>query len=261
MKKHNQIFAAALAVLMGAFAFAGCSNSGTPQPQPTAAPTEAPAETTLPQLETVNLDTESKSDTKEENYSIVGDGDNSKLKMDITLFDKTYTVGETKVQTLFNDGWGKDSESWEEVNLDEKIEYKKSGPYGLELDNNTTEMKISYKNLAETFAKPADCIVSSMTFSGKPEATMKKAGAKIFGKTLDLSSCTDIEKLEAALKKSVGGASVESRKYTYSSYYYYTIELNGIGKVKIDATQDNEKQTLSNLSVYFNLDYDYTYKG
>ena len=186
--------------------------------------------------------------------AVTGSGDNSKLALSMTLFDVEYTLGKSKVKDLSDHEWGYDPESWKNVDMDKKIEYKEvpSDSYGKKMDNDTTEISLSYKNLSETFATPANCEITSLDFSGSPDAAIAKAGVKILGGKIDLTTCTDVSKLESALGTALSSYTKKSDDYSSFTSIDYKFELKD-GKGSISVQNDKEKNVISKITA--SLDY------
>ena len=199
------------------------------------------------------------SSEEETKQTITGTGDNTKLPYTMTLFDVEYTVGHSRVKELFDNSWGMDPEDWKDVDLEEKIEYKMTGGSYKTLDNNTTEVTISYKNLAETFATPEDCVISMMSFEGSPDGAIKKAGVKLFGGKVDLSQLTTFDEIDTAFK-SVFSSFDKELIYDsdYITSYSYEAELPD-GKVRVYASYYNEDKKMDSIEVTMDLNYDFTY--
>lgn len=203
----------------------------------------------------------SKASSKEETAeTVTGTGDNASLAFSMTLFDKEYVVGKNRVKDLADNDWGYDPEDWKDVDMEEKIEYKMNGGSYKSMDNSTTEVTISYKNLAETFATPENCVITMMEFKGSPDGAISKAGVKLFGGKVDLSKCTSFEELDAAFKAACSSF-VKEKKYEseYTTSYTYEAELTD-GKLRIYASFDNKESKMKDIDTTLTLNYDFTYK-
>ena len=186
-------------------------------------------------------------------------GDNSTAVFSMTLFDVEYIVGHSRVKDLTDNNWGYDAESWKEIDMDKKIEYKEKGGYSLKLDNNTTDLKISYENLAQTYAKPEECVISEMEFKGTPDGTIGKAGLKILGGKVDLTKCTSFDEIDNSLKAVLSDYEKEQLYDSeYSASYTYKAELPA-GRLSIYANFDKKDNKMGDIDVTLDLNSEFVY--
>lgn len=195
------------------------------------------------------------SSQKEGENTISGTGNNSALSPSMTLFDVEYTLGKSRVKDLMEHEWGRDPESWKDVDMDQKIEYKDrtaGNYYNKKLDNDTTEVTISYENLAETFATPENCVITKMQFEGSPDGTIGKAGVKLFGGKIDLATCTTPDKLETALGSALSSYTKEESDYSSFTSTVYKFDVKN-GSVYMYTNTDKDTNTLSKIDT--TIDY------
>lgn len=264
MKMTKRIIAVVMAVAMLSALLVGCSfgnssnNSNTANNANNANNNNSSSAADSAVSSAVSSAASSEEDTEE---TIQGTGDNTSLDLSMTLFDVEYIVGKSRVKDLSDNDWGYDPEDWKDVDMDEKIEYKMNGGSYKSMDNSTTEVTISYKNLAETFATPEQCILSMLEFKGSPDGAIVKAGVKLFGGKVDLSTCTSFDEMDTAFK-AVCSTFVKEKQYEseYTTSYTYEAELTD-GNMRIYASFDNKANTMKDIDVTLTLNYDYTYQA
>lgn len=238
----KKIIAIVMAVAIIASLLAACGNSDNNNNNNTNSSSEADS----------GADSAASSQADGEN-SISGTGNNDTAVLSMTLFDVEYTLGKSKVKDLVDHDWGYDPDSWKDVDMDKKIEYKQDGEYSKKMDNNTTEITISYDNLAETYAAPADCVLTQIDFDGETDGAIAKAGVKILGGKVDLTTCTTTEKFETALNSVLSTYSKEDSDYSTFVSSSYKFELkNGNGYIHTQV--DKEKNTITKFSVMLHYD-------
>ena len=185
-----------------------------------------------------------------------GKGDNDNLPLNVSLFGKEYTLGKTTVKELSADSWGKDSESWKEVDETKKIEFKDNGPSGLEMDNNTAEIRIRYRNLVDTFAVPEDCVLSELEFEGTLDGSCKKTDFSFFGGKIKPTDYTSLADLHEAMNNVLGMYKFKEEESEYSITNTYQIETKN-GRFYIYGYQSKSDNSIKiDFSMY--LSYDYT---
>ena len=259
MKMTKRILAIVMVVAMLAVLLVGCSNK--PNNNNTANNTNSSAADSAVSSATSSAASSAASSQKEGEETFSGTGDNSKAVLSMTLFDKEYTLGKSRVKDLSDNDWGYDPEDWKDIDMEKKIEYKQTGGSYLTMDNSTTEIEISFKNLAETFAVPEQCILTRLQFKGSPDGAITKAGVKIFGGKIDLTKCTSFDELDSQLKSTL--SSYVREKQTDSEYtlsYTYKAETKD-GKFYMYASFDKKENKMKNIDTSFDLNYDYTYQA
>lgn len=179
---------------------------------------------------------------------VSGNGDNASLPLSVTLFDAEYTIGESTVQDLFDQDWGKDPEAWKKIDLSVPVESGEVGGSYLTIDKTTTEAYISFINLSDEPAVPAKCALSMIDFKGSTEGGLKKAGVKCLGSKLTLADITSPEKMEMELSAICSSYKKGKVKLPGYSFYYYVVELDG-GKVRFDVTVKNDSQEITSINV------------
>lgn len=195
---------------------------------------------------------------KNEYETIEGTGNSADVPLTMTLFGVEYTVGESKVKDLVDNGWGYDSESWKDIDMDKEIEYKDGMKQNKTLDNNTTEVSIQYKNLADTFAVPEDCIVSFMAFAGSINGSISKAEVKIMDENLELSSITTVEDFDEALKAEFSSFKKRAGYYGDNTYDY-KCNIDDVGEYWF-TLHTSDGSEITKFFVYEKLSDDYTMK-
>ena len=190
----------------------------------------------------------------ESDYQVDGTGDSSSRNLTINLFDQDITIGKTTVGELMDNKWGTDPETWEDVDMDAKVEYKVDSFSGKVMDKGTIEITIAFKNLTDSFTDIRGCILTSISIRGL--ANMQKGNLTFLD---GMENSDSIEEFESNLKSKVSSYNYKSAVYEYSEYKYYTVELED-GTMKFDYTIDREDNSVSNVSFSVNLDYDYSIK-
>lgn len=179
--------------------------------------------------------------------TIQGTGD-SNVPLSMTLFDVEYTVGVSKIKDLNDNEWGYDADSWSDVDMDEKLElgkYNSNASYK-KMDNNTTEITVSFENLDEPFATPANCNITDLSFEGTPDGTIKKAGVKILGGKVDLTTCSTPDDLDKALGSVLSSYTKETTDYSSFTVVDYKFDLKD-GSVDIYTQVDNDSKAFSKI--------------
>lgn len=240
-------FTAVLMVLILVIGCLGACNSSGNDNKPTE------GETTASSSKAASSKSSSKESEASENKLLTGPGNNNDIALDLTLFDKKYTLGKSKVKDLVDNDWGYDSNSWADVNMEEEIEYKEYSKEKRSMDKDTTELFLKYTNFAETFAVPADCIITYLEFSGSPDGAINKAGVKIFDGEVDLAQCTNISELEEALCKVVGSM---HRDTISKGYKYHFGNFDGTLDLNVDTTGD----TIEKYGITMSLGKNFTYE-
>ncbi len=183
-------------------------------------------------------------------YDVQGTGDLSDKNLTVYFFGEAVEIGQIKVNELLSQGWGKDPESWNDVNLEQQMEYK-DYILGKEIDKKGIEAKIDFKNLTDTFTTPEKCVVTSIRVSGFQ--SIQAANVTTLN---NVTIPGTIEEFEALLKANVSSYNYHSQEYTYSTSKIYTVTLPN-GTIVYDFSIDNETNAIDDLTIESSVNTDY----
>lgn len=249
----KRILCLIMAVIMTAL-FAGCGSKEKATKK--AAASSVSAAKTAKQPATQYATT----DEVREKGTFTGEGKNSELGLNMTLYGVTYTLGKSTVGDLLKNDWSKDEVNWEKIKPNQKIPahsrniIAKNMKHGDENDKDS--MFISFRNITDKTLTPDECALSKIEVNGRFDTCFAKSKLSCFDKKLDFTKCTDAPSFEAELKKLVGTATREVKGYFYSTYYKYHFKVPN-GHSDIVVRTDSSTGKLRNISVSIVLKDEY----
>lgn len=175
-------------------------------------------------------------DEVREKGTLNGSGDNSALELSLSLYGKTYSLGESTVGDFLDNGWIKDEKSWEKIPENQKLSAHSVNVIAkmLKYEETGDKLFISYRNITDKKLPTKDCALSKIQLNGRYDTMFAVNKLRCFGGRLDLAKCTDRQSFETELKKLVSTATYNIEGYYYSTYNKYTVKLkNGTAYIVV----------------------------